>query len=147
MDNRTKLLLVCPLLAIALLTAAATCVNFPREHTANERSMLDFTPTNLDILEQPRAGLVRAMRGPFDIVPPSAGFTAVASSGGSAADVSRGNGLTLTVVNGVNRMAMIDGVLVKEGDRIDDKIIARIEPQRVLIQGRFKQWIYLEREP
>ncbi len=43
-------------------------------------------------------------------------------------------------------MALIDDRLVKEGDRIDDKKIARIEPDRILVGDRTLKWEYLREE-
>ena len=54
-------------------------------------------------------------------------------------------GLSLIVIIGKSRMAIIKGVVVKEGDSIDGVKIARIETDRVLLKDKTTQWLYMEK--
>jgi hypothetical protein len=50
--------------------------------------------------------------------------------------------LSLVVVTGEEKMAIISGVLVREGDFIDDVKIERIEHNRVLLRNKTTKWLY-----
>jgi hypothetical protein len=51
--------------------------------------------------------------------------------------------VSLIVISGKKRMAMIQGVPVKEGDYYDDKRIVKIEPDRVLLKNIKSNWVYI----
>lgn len=144
MDSKTKVFVILPLLSIVLLTMAGTLVPFSGDHTENERLLLGFVPAELTIHEKPGGSTFRSFTGLFDFTQAPAVTASGPGREGYGFSTNEDSRLTLTVVNGMKKMAILDGVLVKEGDRIDDKIIARIEPDRILIHDRFPQWIYLE---
>jgi len=55
------------------------------------------------------------------------------------------NAISLIVVNGKRKMAIIRGVIVTEGDSIDGMRIAKIEPDRILLKNKTERWIFLEK--
>ena len=51
--------------------------------------------------------------------------------------------VSLIVISGKNKMAMIEGAPVKEGEYYDDKRIVKIEPDRVLLKNVKSKWVYI----
>ncbi len=146
MDNKTKLLLVMPLLIAAALAAAADNIPFGTILSGTESEILSFMPRELQIREQPALSSGRDMHGPFD-------FSAAESVGGvnpdGAPSLDPGTnrrGLSLIVTGEGRKLAILEGRLVKEGDTIDDKRIARIESDRILLKDKTMQWKYMEKE-
>ena len=52
--------------------------------------------------------------------------------------------VSLIIISGKRKMAMIEGRLLRVGDQIDGAIIAAIEPGRVLLKSKISQWVYMD---
>lgn len=145
MDNKTKVLLFFPVIFTVVLIIVGNCIDFKGGHTEGEKLMLNFSPSDLSIKEKHRNHITRTLNGFFDFhnsaLPPGLAHSEVPRETG------HNNGrLSLTVISDNRKMAIIDGMLIKEGDKIDDKIIVKIETDRVLLKDRSSKWVYLERE-
>jgi hypothetical protein len=144
MDNRIKILIVFPLAFIIILFIAATYVPFREEFTEAEEYISAFMPTELSVKEMPEVSINRQLRSPLNFgTPGSAGVKE--SSMVSEKDFTD-NAVSLIVVSGKRKMAIIGGVIVREGDSIDGMKIAKIEPDRVLLKNRTERWLFLEKE-
>jgi len=141
LDGKSAILLAAPFVVIALLVTAAYYVPFEKGLTASEEGMLGFVRADLSVKKNWTPLTVKAGAGPFE-------FVRGRGEAGAEAEGVRPDkkGLTLIVVSGDKKMALIDDRLVKEGDRIDDKKIARIEPDRILVGDRTLKWEYLREE-
>lgn len=54
------------------------------------------------------------------------------------------NGLTLAVENGDRSVAILNGTVVRGGDRLGSITVMKIERDRVLVMDRNLKWIYME---
>ncbi|MBI5588103.1 MAG: hypothetical protein HY889_07035 [Deltaproteobacteria bacterium] len=54
------------------------------------------------------------------------------------------NGLTLVVENGDRSIAILNGTVVREGDRLGSITVRKIERDRVLVMDKNLKWIYME---
>jgi hypothetical protein len=141
LDGKSAIFLAAPFVVIALLVTAAYYVPFEKGLTEAEEGMLGFVRADLSVKKHRTPLTAKAGPGLFE-------FVRKRSEGGVVAESERPDkkGLTLIVVSGDRKMALIDDRLVKEGDRIDDKKIARIEPDRILVRDRTLKWEYLREE-
>jgi hypothetical protein len=53
--------------------------------------------------------------------------------------------LSLIVISGKRKMAIIRGRIVREGDIVEGMKIAKIENERVLLKNKTERWLYLEK--
>jgi hypothetical protein len=141
LDGKTVIFLAAPFLIIALFVTAAYYISFDRGLSDAERGMLDFRQAELTIRKPGNIFTTKAGQGPFEFS--ATGDEAVAND---TAPQHKRRGLSLIVVSEDKKMAMIGDRLVKEGDRIDDKKIAKIEPDRILVRDRTLKWEYLREE-
>lgn len=145
MDNKTKLFLVLPLVIAAALSAAAYRIPFGTGLNNPESEIISFTPRELQISKRPALSVARGLHGPFD-------FSAAEAGGGINTDASASSapgmnrGLSLIVTGKGRKLAILEGKLVKEGDKIDDKRVVRIESDRILLKDKTMQWKYMEEE-
>jgi hypothetical protein len=147
MENRTKILIALPPVLIIILIAVAHYIPFEKGLSNMEIRILEFAPIDLSIKEKQKIYMGRDLRGLWgfkeevnndDIILQDAPIT-------SGIDYSN-RALSLIVISGEKRMAIIGGVLVKEGDMINGIKIAKIETNRVLLKNKSLKWIYLEKE-
>lgn len=145
MDNRTRLFLVLPFVLAAVMAVAADHIPFGTTLNNTASDIMSFVPRELKIREQAFLPVTRGLQGPFD-------FTAATEDGRTNPDGSAAagggsrRGLSLIVIGKERKMALIEDTLVKEGDRIDDKKVARIESDRILLMDKTMQWKYMEGE-
>lgn len=140
--DRTRVFIGLPLAVIIILAVLAFYVPFDSTVSDVERELLDFRPSALKILTKTIVARGINREGPFD-------FTYAKSATGH--DTFHGEkkpetNLSLIVISGDNRMAVIDGRTVKEGDSIGGMRIATIESNRILLQDRSSQWLYIKED-
>jgi hypothetical protein len=142
MNNKTQLLLVLPVALIVLLIFVADYVPLGTGISDAESGILNFRETDFALKEKRPVKDRKHMKGPFH-------FNIRDSSGDSleAGDLDprmdyNDMSLSLVVVTGEEKMAIISGVLVREGDFIDDVKIERIEHNRVLLRNKTTKWLY-----
>ncbi|RJQ17513.1 MAG: hypothetical protein C4560_08810 [Nitrospiraceae bacterium] len=148
MENKTKILLAFPFAFILVLAAAAGYVPFSGAFSETENSMLGFTPTDLSIKEKGPVLISGELKSPIDFNGHGAGEEVPAAKAGvlpAREDRVEAN-LSLTVISGDRKTAVINGIPVKEGDIVNGMKIARIEPGRVLLKNKTTQWLIMERE-
>ena len=164
MDKKTKKLIVFPVILIIILMLIANSVNLRSklfylllkgELSESEIQILQgvkqlpvqSTPADIRIKQQQRIYITKELGSPID-------FKSPAPAGGSFPPVSleelvpQTGGkdmINLIVVSDKIRMAVIKGVVVKEGERINGMTIARIEHDRVLLKNKTSQWLYMEK--
>ncbi|KPK36892.1 MAG: hypothetical protein AMK70_00720 [Nitrospira bacterium SG8_35_1] len=142
MDKKTQVLLALPLALIVLLLFVADSIPFGRSISYAERGILDFRETGIELKEKRPVMSSRHVRGPFDF-----SIRDSTDEGPEEDDLDsrmdyNDMSLSLIVVTGQEKMAIIGGMLVREGDFIDDVKIERIEKNRVLIRDKTSKWLY-----
>lgn len=145
-NNRSRFLLFCTIPAVTLLVAfaASRSVRFDPPITPQEQALsaVQVEPLSLDLRTVPE---VHGIASPFRT-----------SSGDKAgypetplAEMAPGNAqtrsLTFILMNAERKIAIINGQVVREGDRFEGSRIARIEKTRVLVKGKGGQeWLVLQ---
>jgi len=141
MNNKTKMLLLLPPFLILLCVIAANSIPFDQSFSETESQFLDFISSDLKISKKKITRIARNIKGPFDFIRSSA---QIPNDKVSKIDYNESS-LSLTVVSDDARMAIINGELVKEGDALEGMKILEIEPERVLINNKTSEWLYLEK--
>ncbi|MEK7238872.1 MAG: hypothetical protein AAB012_05180 [Nitrospirota bacterium] len=144
MDNKIKISIVFPVILIIILVLIANSIHFKGKFSEIEMQTLKFTPSDIMLKQKERAQVREDLKSPIDFTRAGSGglFPTVALD--TLAPQAEG-GLSLVVISGKSRMAIIKGVVVKEGDSIDGVKIVRIEPDRVLLKDKTTQWLYMEK--
>lgn len=150
MDNKTKILIFFPLTVVIILAVIACYLPFKRGLSAPEENVLNFSPAGLAIKDVQSVSANQDIESPLDFTITAAEDTALpdnAAVPGNNPTVSSDltlRGLSLIIISGENRTAIIKGVPLKEGDQIADIKIVKIEPDRVLIKDKTLQWMYMD---
>jgi len=149
MDNKTKILIVLPPLLITVLIVIATkFISFKEELTETERSILEFTPSSIEIINIKRGKTIhtdKELKGLLDFSSSSIAQRYPSTEGNlsSTRDYNEKK-LSLIVITEGSKMAIINGIVAKEGDSINGVKIAKIEADRVLLKNKDMQWLYLK---
>lgn len=141
-DNRTKILVMVPVAFAIILLVIANSIEFEDNLSPVEKQVLNFEYRRLQIIEKQAAEPVNDLKGPFDPVRFEQGGAAEIS------DVPEQNKeleVSLIIVSGDSKMAIIQGVIVKEGDFIDDTRVVKIEAERVLLNNNGDKWIHVKK--
>ncbi len=145
MDNKSKILIVFPIVLVIIFAVAANYVPFREGFSDTERGMMDFMQSDLTVKVKEYIRSAKALQGPF-------AFN-FAAPGRKVQDVNKAAlreredrmRVSLIVISGESRMAMVNGNIVTEGERIDDMKIIKIEPERVLLRNKTSKWVYMEK--
>ncbi len=144
MDRKTEIFIVLPFVLIIIFIVAAYQIPLKGALSGFEIEMLVFTPSDLKVRVKQITHKIRDLEGYFD-------FESAVADGGTEDedDLVKENGyndtgLSLIVISGRRKMAVMNGKLVKEGDSINGMKIARIEKERILLKNKSSQWIYLK---
>jgi hypothetical protein len=138
--NRTKIFIAFPVMFITILMIAAYYIPFDSVFNDAEMKIRDFRPTDLTIKEERAVSRKRNVEGPFEFVHAGAGSGAAADSAPENIDYN----LSLIVISGDSKMAVMRGMPVREGDNIDGMKIAKIETNRILLKNNDAVWVYLK---
>lgn len=145
MDNKTKILIAFPVVLVIILIFAANHIPFGKDFSNAEKQVLEFIPADLNIKEEKMAPVSRVLNSPMDFI-----YTETVESPALKDDPvpqkdHDERSVSLIVISGGKKMAIIEGRLVNEGDKIDGMKIAAIEPGRVLLENETSQWLYLKK--
>lgn len=150
MDDKTKILIFFPLTAVIILAVIACYLPFKRGLSASEESVLNFNPAGLAIKDVQKVSLNPDFKSLLDFTFIAAEDTAQTDNASVPANNSIASndlsvrGLSLIIISGENRTAIIKGVPLKEGEQIADMKVVKIEPDRVLIKDKTLQWMYMD---
>jgi len=149
MDRYMKIKIALPFLLIVVSLAAVRWVNFKPALTPAEARILGFSPERLDIEERPPFEVNRDLGSPIEITKkrefPPTPLSAVAPRVEAVQERPLELKVSMIVVGEGRRMAIVNGLVVREGDGIGPAKVAKIEKDRLLIAERQKtRWIYME---
>ena len=139
-DIKTKILFMVPVAVAIMLLFFVYKIEFKGGFSPVELQVMNFEYRPLSIPEKQAAVPVKILKGP--LYPDDASDTGHEMSGRHDAAITTGDlEVSLIIISGGSKMAIIQGVLVKEGDIVDDKKVVKIEPGRVLLKNKIKQWV------
>ena len=145
MDNKIKILIAFPFVFVIILFVIANYIPFKTELTETEDRILAFMPSAPAINEKQKITVSNELKIPINFSPVL--VEKIQASGGTIVpeiEHSDSN-LSLIVISGKRKMAIIRGTLVREGDIIEGMKIAKIEGERVLLKNKTERWLYLEK--
>jgi hypothetical protein len=153
-DNNLKLLFALPLLLIALSFAVVDFIPFRSVLTPEEQQVINFTPDDLSLPAVNKTAVDIDLTRPLELVTLPEGAQRPSPEQPAALPQRK---VEMIVIGGLNKMAVIDGTLVREGDSIGTLIVKTIESNRVLVKNAspgagqkpeaLQQWLYLEDAP
>ena len=144
LDNKTKVLIALPLVLVFIFIAAAVYIPFQIALSLSEREILNFRPDNLEIRKKKVVVKSSNLHSPINFNAYTPGYS-TASLGELVHQLDYNDkSLSLIVISGEKKMAVINGSLRKEGDTVGGMKIARIEPGKVLLKNKGSQWLYLK---
>ncbi len=144
MDNKTKILIAFPVILVIILIFAAGYVPFSKDFSVAEEQILEFITSDLKIKEVKRLLVSGGTNSPIDFKQSQIVKKSVSKGNTAPQEDHIENNVSLIIISGKRKMAIIDGRLLMEGDQIDGALIAAIEPGRVLLKNKISQWVYMD---
>lgn len=154
-DLRLKIFAALPFFMIAAAYFGAVRLNPDwAVLTPAEQTLLDFTPEDAVIpqVKRERASqntllkdidIFGSLRSAMKYNTGDDLSTNGAPAGEGKADKAPG-GLTLAISNGGRSMAILNGMAVREGERVGAMTVKRIERDKVLVFDKNLRWIHME---
>lgn len=158
-DRKIKIQSGLPFLAIMISLSLIKLVNFKPELTPFETRMFGLVAEKIDMREMQPFSIEGDIKSPMEIVKqqpkefPMTPLSSVAPQSPAEAEkiIKPDLKVSMIVVSDSRRMAIINGMVVKEGDSVGDSRISRIEKNRILLTEHEKEnkenktrWLYLE---
>ncbi len=144
MDRKTEIFLALPLVLIIIFVVAAYQIPLKGALSGFEIELLAFTPSDLKVRIKQITHKIRELDGYFDFKSAAADDATEDEDDLVKENGYNDTGLSLIVISGKKKMAIMNGKLVKEGDSINGMKIARIEEEKILLKNKSSQWIYLK---
>ncbi|MEW6162906.1 MAG: hypothetical protein AB1606_06310 [Nitrospirota bacterium] len=154
MERSKIILIVLPFLLIIVSLLTMKLINFKPALTPEEMRMAGFVPERIELPERGRITAVKDLRSPIEIVKaPPQGFPPVPLSAMAPQNGEKPVELkvSMIVVSEGRRMAIMNGLVVNEGDSIGRIRITKIERNRILLTEHREQnaeqrirWVYLQ---
>lgn len=154
-DRKTGVFAALPFIAAVVGLLSLQYIKFTPSLSATETALTALTAGAVPTIVERRPITVPALESPIKIPraedmqkksfpgEPLANMAPPPGQHGSqAASVPRPDVVTMIVVNNDNRMAIINGIVVKEGDKINSSAVVKIEKNRVLLKDkRGPRWL------
>jgi len=148
LDKKTGVLIALPFIAITAVLLLLPYAKFEPSLSGAERQLAAFTagtvpaiirrePVSVSVLESPVK--IPLVQNSQKKVFPGESLSQLAPP---PASLPKADVVSLIVVNNENRMAIINGKVVKEGDKIDSRLVVKIEKNRVLLKEKTEsKWL------
>lgn len=153
-DDRLKVLFAIPLLLFALSFIAVDFIPYRSALTGDELQVVNFAPEDLSPPPVKRTKPGGDFSKPMELC---AAQETLPQQSAERSDAVHARKVTMIVRGDRGSMVMIDGVLVREGERVGSLIVKKIEAGRVLVQPdvrsggqspvALQQWLPLEDMP
>lgn len=158
MDRNLKILIFLPFVLIGASLMSLKLIDFKPALTLEEMRLLGLVPERLAIPEGHTPKVYRDMRSPIEVPKAPKGFPSTPLSlvapptTQQPVEESLKPKVSMIVVSKDRKMAIVNNLVVKEGDAIGNIRIIKIEKDRVLIKdqrvtrpfGSESRWVYLE---
>lgn len=138
-DIKTKILAMVPVAVAIILLGLANNIEFEDGFSPTDLQIINFEYRHLSIQEKQAVAPVNILQEPLDYgrLGPDHEISDIDAKSG---DIE----VSLIIVSGNRKMAIIQGVIVKEGDVIEGKRVVKIESKRVLLNDGENKWIYVK---
>jgi len=141
MYKQFTILIAGSVVVILLVLFGLSHVKFQLFLTPQERNVLLFTHEKIKINER-RVQVVQNLKSPISVATDKAGYPGVQLAEVAPIEGREGQRLTFILIRGKKKIAIIDNLVVKEGDMISQGKVARIEKDGVLIKSKEgEQWL------
>jgi hypothetical protein len=144
-DKKTKFFVILPSALIIILLLAATYVPLQSSLSKVHLQVLNFRYKDLKIQRKNVIQKESDMAGPLEFSSPEPVHSLTQETDLAPQTDFNNINVSLIVISGNTKMAIIQGVPVKEGDNIDDKKVLRIESDRVLLKNKTNKWVYVKK--
>lgn len=160
MDRRMKIQMALPFLLIIVSLFTVKIISFNPTLTPGEMRMLKFVPEKIDIRERQPFTVSRDLRSPFEMAkaPPSGYpsvplFAVAPQTPAEAKPHLEALKVSMIVLSEGRRMAIVNGLVIREGDSVAGMRVTKIEKNRILLKEvkpspddkpAETRWIYLE---
>lgn len=145
-DNKQIIVLVLPVVATFFCIIALSHIKFKPSLSPAEQGLSGFSYQKAQIIRrQPLA--VPAIESPIRVeaVSPKVGYPQVPLEKVAPIEPEVEIKVSLILINGGGKMAIINGMVVKEGDVFNQNRVAKIEKNKVLIKDKKgERWIRIE---
>jgi hypothetical protein len=133
MDRQFFILISCSFIVIALVLFGVSQVSFDLSLSPAEKGILLFRYEKLKIKER-QSAVVTGLKSPMESgTSDRKSYPSVKLSDIAPPDRQR---VSLVLIRGERKIAIIDSLVVREGDSINDGRIARIEKGGVLVKNK-----------
>jgi hypothetical protein len=133
MDRQFFILISCSIIIIALVLFGVLQVSFDLSLSPAEKGILLFRYEKLKIKER-QSNIVTVLKSPMESgTSDRKSYPSVKLSDIAPPDRQR---VSLVLIRGERKIAIIDSLVVREGDSINDGRIARIEKGGVLVKNK-----------
>lgn len=136
-EKKLIILSVLPFLLIIVFIIGASIIDLSPALTEEEQEALDFTYKGGRTAGKEALVVKNHLKSPVEIpktlsppLPP--------------ADTEPGRGISLIMIRGEEKIAIIDGKVAREGDTIDRMKILKIEKDKILIKSKEIKWLSME---
>ncbi len=136
-EKKFIILSVLPFLFIIVSIFTVNMIDFSPTLTEKEQQVLNFNYESMGIPGKKTLVVKNHLKSPLEIsgtLPPPP----------PAAVTSPGKGLSLIMIRGEEKIAIIDGKVAREGDIIDGMKILKIEKDKILVKSKKNKWLYME---
>ncbi len=142
MDNKSIIFIAFPFILVIILVIIAGYFPFDREWSPAENIVRNFSPANLAVRDRVVERVKQIIQGPFDFeyIRVQREEKTVGQEGEEKLPEYL---LTLVVISGEEKRAVVNGSIVQEGDRITKGKIMKIEKDRVLLKDKTLHWIQM----
>ncbi len=135
------ILVVASIGVMILVIFGLSYVKFQLFLTPQERNVLLFSHEKIQLKER-QVRVVQGLKSPIILTSTKAGYPGTQLMDIAPIGKQEGQRLTFILINGNKRMAVIDNLVVKEGDMISQGRVARIERDGILIKSKEgEQWL------
>ncbi len=155
LDKKTGVLIALPFIAITAVLLLLPYAKFEPSLSGAERQLAAFTAGTVPAIIRREPVTASALDSPIKI-PSVQNSRNKSFPGESLSQLAPPPGMTnlplpkadvvsLIVVNNENRMAIINGQVVKEGDKIGSRVVVKIEKNRVLLKDKTEsKWLTIK---
>lgn len=155
MNQKIKILIALPFLLIIASLLISLLITIPQPHTASEMKLLSFVPENVNLYERHVSIINKDLKSPINAIKapakdfPSIPLSDIAPQGALSASTGEPFDIKISmIVINERKIAIANGIVIREGDSISGMKVLKIERDRVLLKdihqkGRDK-WAYLE---
>jgi len=121
-------------------------IKFAPSFSPVEQKVFSFTYENTPRITEKKQSLISSAKNPIDLTKTSEqGFPRASLEETVPPPSAMGERISFILVNRNKKLAIIDGKLVHEGDKVDNHIVARIEKDKILLKNREgEKWLKLD---